>query len=57
MILQSKNEIVLHAQIWKKIPQDVLSVKNKTIYNANMLYLSFKGERKSHTRVFVVLRR
>jgi hypothetical protein len=41
----------------KKIPQDVLLVKNKTIYNANMLYLLFKGERKSHTHVFVVVLR
>lgn len=58
MILRSKNEIVLRAQIWgKKIPQDVLLVKNKTIYNVNTLCLLFEGERKSHTHVFVVLRR
>lgn len=56
MILGSKNEVVPHAQIWKN-PQDVLWVKNKTIYNVNMLYLSLKGERKSHTHVFVVFKK
>lgn len=41
----------------KKNPQDVLWVKHKTIYNINMLYLSLKGERKSHTHVFVVFKK